>query len=123
MDDLMDCSMPGSSIHGIFQARVLEWGAIVPAPRDSMDSPKGHGGVGFPTPHPAWAPPPGSPWNPAPSAALPEPQGASQQAPKALGPSIFTEKCGSAPGDSGDLLLSPTSPTSPQAEQGGGGGR
>ena len=78
---------------------------------------------GFPTPHPAWAPPPGSPWNPAPSAALPEPQGASQQAPKALGPSIFTEKCGSAPGDSGDLLLSPTSPTSPQAEQGGGGGR
>ena len=26
--DLMDCSPPGSSIHGIFQARVLEWGAI-----------------------------------------------------------------------------------------------
>ena len=26
--DLMDCSLPGSSIHGIFQARVLEWGAI-----------------------------------------------------------------------------------------------
>ena len=26
--DLMDCSSPGSSIHGIFQARVLEWGAI-----------------------------------------------------------------------------------------------
>ena len=25
----MDCSLPGSSIHGIFQARVLEWGAIV----------------------------------------------------------------------------------------------
>ena len=25
----MDCSPPGSSIHGIFQARVLEWGAIV----------------------------------------------------------------------------------------------
>ena len=24
----MDCSLPGSSIHGIFQARVLEWGAI-----------------------------------------------------------------------------------------------
>ena len=24
----MDCSPPGSSIHGIFQARVLEWGAI-----------------------------------------------------------------------------------------------
>ena len=25
--DSMDCSLPGSSIHGIFQARVLEWGA------------------------------------------------------------------------------------------------
>ena len=25
----MDCSPPGSSTHGIFQARVLEWGAIV----------------------------------------------------------------------------------------------
>ena len=25
----MDCSPPGSSIHGIFQARVLEWGAIL----------------------------------------------------------------------------------------------
>ena len=24
----MDCSLPGSSIHGVFQARVLEWGAI-----------------------------------------------------------------------------------------------
>jgi len=26
--DPMDCSPPGSSMHGIFQARVLEWGAI-----------------------------------------------------------------------------------------------
>ena len=26
--DPMDCSLPGSSVHGIFQARVLEWGAI-----------------------------------------------------------------------------------------------
>ena len=26
--DPMDCSLPGSSIHGIFQARILEWGAI-----------------------------------------------------------------------------------------------
>ena len=25
--DPMDCSLPGSSIHGVFQARVLEWGA------------------------------------------------------------------------------------------------
>ena len=28
LSDPMDCSSPGSSIHGIFQARVLEWGAI-----------------------------------------------------------------------------------------------
>ena len=27
--DPMDCSLPGSSVHGIFQARVLEWGAVV----------------------------------------------------------------------------------------------
>ena len=27
--DPTDCSLPGSSVHGIFQARVLEWGAIV----------------------------------------------------------------------------------------------
>ena len=26
--DPMDCSPPDSSVHGIFQARVLEWGAI-----------------------------------------------------------------------------------------------
>ena len=28
LSDPLDCSPPGSSIHGIFQARVLEWGAI-----------------------------------------------------------------------------------------------
>ena len=28
LSDPMDCSPPGSSTHGIFQARVLEWGAI-----------------------------------------------------------------------------------------------
>ena len=28
LSDLMDCSLPGSSVHGIFQARVLEWDAI-----------------------------------------------------------------------------------------------
>ena len=28
LSDLMDCSLPSSSVHGIFQARVLEWGAI-----------------------------------------------------------------------------------------------
>ena len=31
LSDPMDCSLPGSSIHGIFQARVLEWGAIASA--------------------------------------------------------------------------------------------
>ena len=29
LSDPMDCSLPGSSVHEIFQARVLEWGAIV----------------------------------------------------------------------------------------------
>ena len=33
----MDCSLPGSSIHGIFQARVLEWDAI-------YEKAKGEGG-------------------------------------------------------------------------------
>ena len=28
LSDPMDCGLPGASIHGIFQARVLEWGAI-----------------------------------------------------------------------------------------------
>ena len=28
LSDPLDCSLPGCSIHGIFQARVLEWGAI-----------------------------------------------------------------------------------------------
>src|SRR5574341_305401 len=28
LSDPMDCSLPGSSIHGVFQARVLEWVAI-----------------------------------------------------------------------------------------------
>ena len=28
LSDPMDCSLPGSSFHGILQARVLEWGAI-----------------------------------------------------------------------------------------------
>ena len=28
LGDPMDCSLPGSSVHGIFQARVLEWVAI-----------------------------------------------------------------------------------------------
>ena len=35
----MDCSLPGSSVHGIFQARVLEWVAIafsINSPKDSL---------------------------------------------------------------------------------------
>ena len=28
LSDPLDCSLPGSSVHGIFQARVLQWGAI-----------------------------------------------------------------------------------------------
>ena len=28
LSDPMDCSLPGSSTHGVFQARVPEWGAI-----------------------------------------------------------------------------------------------
>ena len=28
LSDPMDCSLPASSAHGIFQARVLEWGAV-----------------------------------------------------------------------------------------------
>ena len=32
----MDCSLPGSSTHGIFQARVLEWGTIDFSRRSSL---------------------------------------------------------------------------------------
>jgi len=38
----MDCSLPGSSVHGIFQARVLEWGATAFSERNTM-SPKKRG--------------------------------------------------------------------------------
>ena len=34
LSDPMDCSLTGSSVHGIFQARVLEWGAIAFSERD-----------------------------------------------------------------------------------------
>ena len=37
--DPMDCSPPGSSIHGIFQARVLEWLAIAFSDRVSIGIP------------------------------------------------------------------------------------
>ena len=35
LSDPMDCSLPGSSIHGIFQARVLEW-VPLPSPMNSL---------------------------------------------------------------------------------------
>ena len=35
LSDPMDCNPLGSSIHGIFQARVLEWGAIAFSVRNS----------------------------------------------------------------------------------------
>ena len=35
LSDPMDCSPPGSSIHGIFQAKVLEWGASAFSVRDT----------------------------------------------------------------------------------------
>ena len=36
LSDPMDCSLPGSSVHGIFQARVLEWGAIAFSALDTL---------------------------------------------------------------------------------------
>ena len=38
LSDPKDCSLPGSSIHGIFQARVLEWGAIAFSPKHPLAS-------------------------------------------------------------------------------------
>ena len=40
--DPMDCSLPGSSVHGIFQARVLEWGAIAFSEWDATPPNKSH---------------------------------------------------------------------------------
>ena len=37
LSDPMDCSLPGSSVHGIFQARVLEWAAIAFSDKDGRD--------------------------------------------------------------------------------------
>ena len=41
LSDPMDCSLPGSSIYGIFQARVLEWGAIVSSVMSNSLQPHG----------------------------------------------------------------------------------
>ena len=43
LSDPMDCSLPGSSIHGIFQARVLEWGDIAFSGRWIWAKPKDSG--------------------------------------------------------------------------------
>ena len=40
LSDPMECSLPGSSIHGIFQARVLEW-VPLPSPNDYLNKCKG----------------------------------------------------------------------------------
>ena len=40
--DPMDCSLPGSSVRGIFQARVLEWGAIAFSPNNNQITQTGH---------------------------------------------------------------------------------
>ena len=37
LSDPMDCSLPGSSIHGIFQATVLEWEVSLVAPNSAKD--------------------------------------------------------------------------------------
>ena len=37
--DPMDCSPPGSSVHGIFQTRVLEWVAVAFSVEDGMEIP------------------------------------------------------------------------------------
>ena len=48
LSDSMDCSLPGSSVNGIFQARVLDWGAIGfedgvkgPEPRNLLEDEQG----------------------------------------------------------------------------------
>ena len=40
LHDPRDCSLPGSSTHGVFQARVLEWGAIAGSRRSCIQSAK-----------------------------------------------------------------------------------
>jgi len=41
LSEPMDCSLPGSSAHGIFQARVLEWGAMAFSEGDPTHVQKG----------------------------------------------------------------------------------
>ena len=51
LSGLMDCSPPGSSAHGIFQARVLEWGAIAFSGRSSIQSAKTRPGADWGSDH------------------------------------------------------------------------
>ena len=51
--DAMDCSLPGSFIHGIFQARVLEWDAIAFSKQSSEVAKKSQTQVCL-TPKPFW---------------------------------------------------------------------
>ena len=51
LSDPMDCSLPGSSIHGIFQARVPEWGDPDSIP--GLGKPHGEG-IGYPLQY-SWA--------------------------------------------------------------------
>ena len=41
LSDPMDCKLPGFSTHGIFQARVLEWGAIAFSRSEAADGVRG----------------------------------------------------------------------------------
>ena len=50
--DPMDCSPPGSSIHGIFQATALEWGAIAFSHKSSEQPLKDQDSIMFPQPPP-----------------------------------------------------------------------
>ena len=43
LSDPIDCSLPGSSVHGIFQARVLEWDATAFSERLDTKGQKNHG--------------------------------------------------------------------------------
>ena len=48
--DPMDCSLPGSSVHGIFQARILEWVVISSKGSKHRKIPEYGGGLPFPSP-------------------------------------------------------------------------
>ena len=47
LSDPMDCSLPGSSVRGIFQAGVLEWGAIAFSNRTTLGSSNYNEGIGY----------------------------------------------------------------------------